>query len=100
MYYYGLCQIKILVTYNNSSGGDGGGGSKTDSDAWIFSSKIFFFHFPLEKSVGSKVHPTRVRNHTFCTALTAGTSSSSGRISGRGPTGVMAKGLICVWLRV
>lgn len=29
-------------------------------------------------------------------ALTAGTSSSKGRILGSGPTGVMEKGLICV----
>ena len=34
------------------------------------------------------------------TAFTAGTSSSSGKMSGTGPTGVMANGLICAWLLV
>jgi hypothetical protein len=33
-------------------------------------------------------------------AFTTGTSSSSGRICGSGPRGVMDNGLICVWLRV
>lgn len=33
-------------------------------------------------------------------AFTAATSSLSGRMCGSGPTGVIASGLICVWLRV
>jgi len=32
----------------------------------------------------------------FRAAFTAGTSSSSGKIAGSGPTGVMENGLICL----
>lgn len=43
---------------------------------------------------------THTTTYYFAAAFAAGTSSSSGRMSGTGPTGVMANGLICAWLLV